>query len=194
MAILFSDNLNIGFPKPIDNRYFGRGGSATGLQPWATIGDVNANIPETRRYTGLTVNIMGDEYWYASGITDTDLVLKTRAVPDAGDNDVLHNHVYMWTGTTAEDGPLFLNEWYDNTQSAGRLTGGEITVNNEDVGTVSVAAGTGIIKLEGSGEQFSPDPNFNNDRNAINKYVEWNAVPSLQLIAGYNFVYYDAND
>ena len=112
---------------------------------------------------------------------------------DVVDGDVLYNHVYMWTGTTASPAsPLLLDEWYDNTQSAGRLTGGEITVASESSGQVNVAAGTGIIKLAGTGEQFGGDLN-NNDRNAINKRVSWDAKSSLQLEAGYNYIYFDAS-
>ena len=49
--------------------------------PWNDVTDANLNIPTERRQIGLTVGIQSgltlSEYWYYSGITDTDLVLKT---------------------------------------------------------------------------------------------------------------------
>ena len=187
MAIFFSDNIRIASPKPLDERYYN---TIDGLSPWTSQAQVNDNIANFVRYVGLTVNINNEEYWYATGTSNTDLVKK---IVDVTESEVLYNNVYMWTGTTAEPhDPIKLDVWYDNTQSAGRLTGGVISESNKELGTINVAAGSGLIKLVGTGEQIA-DPNFNTDRNAVNKYVEWDAVEDLQLVAGYNFIFYNAN-
>jgi len=58
-------------PVPIDAKYLNEG------IPYASTGQTNSLIPVGIRHTGLTVNVLGTEYWYKDGITDTDLVLKT---------------------------------------------------------------------------------------------------------------------
>lgn len=73
MAILINDNYSLAAIKPFDARYLNIS------TPWISVAAVNTGIP-AYRYTGLTVNILGVEYWYANGITDTDLVIKTNGV------------------------------------------------------------------------------------------------------------------
>jgi hypothetical protein len=77
MAIIINDNLAVNVGKPVDNKYLNTGTT----KPWANIAAVNAGIPLTYRYTGLTVNILGSEYWYKTGVTNTSLTLK---VPTGG--------------------------------------------------------------------------------------------------------------
>lgn len=71
MAILLNDNLNVAAPKPTDARY----------GPHADIATALAAINTAKRYQGLTVGILdagvAKDYWFASGIADGDLVLKT---------------------------------------------------------------------------------------------------------------------
>ena len=71
MAINLSDNININSPKILDSRY----------GPWASVNDANTNVLSLQRRQGLTVGILSGtgvvEYWYYSGILDTDLILKT---------------------------------------------------------------------------------------------------------------------
>jgi collagen type I/II/III/V/XI/XXIV/XXVII alpha len=74
MAILLNDNLNIAAAKPTDARY----------GPWGSTSLALANISEAvQRYKGLTVGVLVDgeviEYWFADGITDDDLTLKTTS-------------------------------------------------------------------------------------------------------------------
>ena len=73
MAINLSDNINYRAPKHADARY----------GPWSSVAEANANVtfaPLNQRALGLTVGILSgtsvSEYWYYSGITDADLVLK----------------------------------------------------------------------------------------------------------------------
>jgi hypothetical protein len=76
MAIILNDNLKINAGKPIDSRYL-----TTGNTIYISTTAVNAAIPTPLRYTGLTVNILGNEYWYKNGVSGTSLVLK---VPTGG--------------------------------------------------------------------------------------------------------------
>jgi hypothetical protein len=74
MAINLSDNIYTSAPKPTDSRYL------CNLAPYTSISQANSNIIGGTggvRYTGLTVNIGGNEYWYKTGIGDGDLVLKS---------------------------------------------------------------------------------------------------------------------
>lgn len=58
--------------KPADAKYF-----LSGETPYNSIGEANFSLPSGIRHQGLTVNILGIEYWYKDGITDLDLVVKT---------------------------------------------------------------------------------------------------------------------
>lgn len=75
MSINLNDNLNVSAPLPVDNRY--GNGSSLPFAPYAST--TAANTATTgKRYIGMTV-IVGTppvEYWYKSGITDSDLVPK----------------------------------------------------------------------------------------------------------------------
>lgn len=71
MAQNLNDNISIKANKPIDNRYLNIS------TPWASTSTVNSTILPSYRYTGLTVNILGDEYWYKDGIGNGDLVVKS---------------------------------------------------------------------------------------------------------------------
>ena len=57
-------------PEPVDAKYLNGSAVYTGIT------QANSLIPQAIRHIGLTVNINNDEYWYASGTTDGDLVLK----------------------------------------------------------------------------------------------------------------------
>jgi len=83
MAINISSNLGIESGLPLDSRY----------GPYSGTSQANQSIAESKRYVGLTVGIVTGtttyngiqlieadggiaEYWYYTGITDSDLVLK----------------------------------------------------------------------------------------------------------------------
>jgi len=73
-----------------------------------------------------------------------------------------------------------LNDWFDVAQSAGKISGGEITDNGD--GTVSVAAGTGYIKTT------------DNDIGST-KFFDWDADLSLEITNNttrYIYVSYNA--
>lgn len=71
MAIILSDNINYRAPKHADARY----------GPWTGITHANDNVLGLQRVIGLTVGIQSGntltEYWYYSGVTDSDLVFKS---------------------------------------------------------------------------------------------------------------------
>jgi hypothetical protein len=71
MAINLTDNIRVGQQLPVDSRYF------NGLLPWASLAAVTTGIPTALRFRGLTVNVLGVEYWWADGISDVQLVIKT---------------------------------------------------------------------------------------------------------------------
>lgn len=70
MAILINDNYNLSSNKPFDARYLNIS------TPWASLSAATTGIP-TYRYSGLTVNIAGEEYWWKDGLGDGDLVQKS---------------------------------------------------------------------------------------------------------------------
>jgi hypothetical protein len=71
MAIIINDNYCLQtMNKAFDSRYLDIN------IPWASCSEAIAGIP-TYRYTGLTINIGSNEYWWKEGIADEDLVLKT---------------------------------------------------------------------------------------------------------------------
>jgi hypothetical protein len=71
MAIVLSDNIQVNAPKPIDSRYLNI------TVPYTSCSQVNTCLVAGVRFTGLTVNILGVEYWYNCGIADSCLVTKT---------------------------------------------------------------------------------------------------------------------
>jgi hypothetical protein len=71
MAINLSDNIYTSAPKPTDSRYLNN------LVPYSSVSAANTAIVSGIRYTGLTVNILGAEYWYCNGIADGNLVIKS---------------------------------------------------------------------------------------------------------------------
>ena len=72
----FNANIKLVAPNPLDDRYLSTRVVAGAQQPYSGVTEVNAVIDELYRYTGLTVNVLGTEYWYKDGITDPDLVEK----------------------------------------------------------------------------------------------------------------------
>lgn len=71
MGIILNDNITISAGKPIDSKYLNSSNT-----PYSATTEVNSAITISERYSGLTVNILGVEYWYASGVTDSDLIEK----------------------------------------------------------------------------------------------------------------------
>ena len=94
MAIVLSDNIQTNAQSPTDSRYY------NGLLPWASTAAVNAAIASGIRYTGLTVNILGIEYWYCGGISNGNLVVKSSGGQ------------LNWTGSTANGLGTYVSSSY----------------------------------------------------------------------------------
>jgi len=75
MAIILNDNIKINAGKPSESKYLTSGNTA-----YASITAVNAAIPISERYVGLTVLIDSGttniEHWYEEGVTNGDLIEK----------------------------------------------------------------------------------------------------------------------
>ena len=100
MAILINDNLNPLAPKILDNRY----------GPYTSTTEANLAVDISFRVVGLTVGILsGDtvfsggryvsssegvvEFWYYTGITDSDLVHKASCTSQCGDPNFVDKEV-----------------------------------------------------------------------------------------------------
>ena len=93
MAINLNDNINSLSPKILDSRY----------GPWDSVSGANTNVLTLQRSKGLTVGILSGtgivEYWYVSGITDNDLVLKTLEQ----NSSVIGDYLSLSGGTVTGD-------------------------------------------------------------------------------------------
>lgn len=69
--IILNDNIRINAGKPVDAKYLSSGNTA-----YTSTGATNTAITVPERHIGLTVNIMGVEYWYKNGVANTDLIEK----------------------------------------------------------------------------------------------------------------------
>lgn len=82
--------------KPADAKYF-----LSGETPYNSVAEVNSEIPSGIRHQGLTVNILGVEYWYRDGILDGDLVIKSGGASEVQNVGAGEGEVYSGTsGTT----------------------------------------------------------------------------------------------
>lgn len=142
----------------------------------AQISDLGSYTPVSD-FTGHTGNT--SIHYPMSGITITkDQVSDFPAIPSG----FTFNEINL-SGTTFQ-----LKNWFDQTQSAGRLTTeGEILSNGD--GTVYIPAGTGLIKDD---QTPTPEDLLANWQNT--RHVAWNEVPSLALSNNaYNFIYYQGS-
>lgn len=76
MAIQYNENIKIAAPAPLDKRYLSIRTRCGTQLPYSACTEVNTTIISSERYTGLTVNILGTEYWYKDGILDNCLIEK----------------------------------------------------------------------------------------------------------------------
>lgn len=95
MAINLSDNVKVSAPKPVESKYLNIN------TPYSSISEVNLNIPSGERYSGLTVNILGVEYWYKNGVDDNNLVVKLSEGGDKNNRyskQIVTGDTYLTTG------------------------------------------------------------------------------------------------
>ena len=91
MSINLSDNIKVGQQLPVDSRYL------DDRLPWASTVAVTTGIPIALRFQGLTVNVLGIEYWFKDGISDAQLVIKTVEGTGGGGSSV---NYYLNGGTS----------------------------------------------------------------------------------------------
>lgn len=72
MSVTVNDTILSNSPKSLDAKYL-----KLGLGVYSSTSDVNSSILSAYRSRGLTVNILGVEYWYRDTTLDADLVQKT---------------------------------------------------------------------------------------------------------------------
>lgn len=134
MAILLSDNLRIGAPKPVDDRYL-----AADLTAYANVTAANNAIVASRRHLGLKVLVGTEEYFYKSGIANTDLV-----------------PVVSGTGNALTGGTL--DQFTNVAQSAGvsldfttalTVNTGSVTLTGNSANTSILTIGAGNVSVSG---------------------------------------------
>ena len=115
----FNANIKLVAPNPLDDRYLSTRVVAGAQQPYSGATEVNAVIDELYRYTGLTVNVLGTEYWYKDGIGDGDLEIKeagggtitggTNGLSASGADIILGGTLTSVSGTTIDADNLDLS-------------------------------------------------------------------------------------
>ena len=159
MAIILNDNVQVNLGKPLDNKYL----QPILNRPYIDSTEVNTTIIEALRYTGLTVNISGVEYWYANGITDPDLVEKISASGGTGSGDRIEKaytqathgfsvgEIISWSGST------FIKSIADGSQDEAETVGfvSEVAdVNNFTVVFAGYVEGISALSLSGGTTYF----------------------------------------
>lgn len=74
MAITLNDNIQVNAGKPVESKYLNLLNES-----YSSTTEVTNRITIPERFIGLTVNVNNDEYWFATGVTDSDLILKTKS-------------------------------------------------------------------------------------------------------------------
>lgn len=144
MSIILNDNIDVRAPKPADARFGTSISGTTGF--YSTVTDANNAIPTYQRYIGLTVGIkVGNnpiqEYWYANGINNGDLVVKSGTVSGAGNGLTLSSGTINLGGTLTS--PTTISTSVANTLS---LTG---LVTTTTPSTFLTIDSNGVITMSG---------------------------------------------
>jgi hypothetical protein len=119
--------------------------------------------------------------------------------PTAGyiaDKIIAGNGISVAEGTGADENKLAITNsqlvYDDNSHSAGRLWGGEIT--DAGSGKINIAAGAGFIKLDSATLENIPQ-SLNDGQGSRRQLVEWDATLNVDLAGvGYNLIYWDASE
>jgi len=100
MAIQLSDNISINAAKPDGARYFNRAN-----RPYESVQQVLSELAQSVLHEGLTVNVMGIEYWFPDGI---NIEVKSSGTGSVGVTDVTYNELI----TMIDDGGLVTGAQY----------------------------------------------------------------------------------
>ncbi len=127
MAIQLNDNIRVAAGKPSEAKYLNLSNA-----PYTGTSQVFSQVPVPERHVGLTVNVNNIEYWFATGVTNGNLVTKTSSGSSS---------------TTANNG---LTKVGNNVRLGGALTGNtDITAG----GLYNLNLGTAASRLN----QFNVD-------------------------------------
>ena len=144
MAIQYNENIQIAAPNPLDKRYLSTRTLAGSQLPYSAVTEVNNMIPHSERYSGLTVNVGGAEYWYKDGVTDNSLVIKTS--------------LKVGTVTGATNGLILSNS--GTTISLGGNLTGNTSINGVGIYDLSISNINGFqVKTSGDTAVFGVDEN-----------------------------------
>ncbi len=124
MAINLNDNIAVLGAKPTDARYLDN------LTPYASVGAAEGALAANKRYTGLTVNVGGVEYWFATGIDNGELVVKDSGLANTGI-------------TTASNGLT--------------KTGTDVALGGTLTGNTTINVATHDMKFSGDSIQYTAD-------------------------------------
>lgn len=144
MGIILSDNIQTNASKPTDSRYYNN------LTPYSSVSAANIAIGSGVRYTGLTINILGVEYWYGTGIADSCLVIKSASgvgtITGATNLGSGNGNIY----TSVSDNKINLKTLSGGTNVTLTCNGNYIAINSNDTsgiewnGTTANGIGTYI--------------------------------------------------
>jgi len=141
MAINLSDNINLNSPKILDYRY----------GPWTSVNNANSNVNSLQRKVGLTVGIINgnslNEYWYYSGITDSDLIIKNTST------DLSVFYQYTADTKTKIDSKLNISDFNTYSSTTNNLIGNKYDKAGGIIsGNVTI---TGNLTLLGTGNTIN---------------------------------------
>jgi len=147
MAIQLNDNIKVNAGKPVDVKYLN---SSNATYTGTT--EVISIIPVPERYIGLTVNVNNDEYWFSTGVTDGDLVIKNSASASTISN-VQNVGVGegIFSGIT-QTGVINLRSIIGSGSTTVTTSGDTIVVNSIDLTNLQ----SDILEFNSVGEKYQP--------------------------------------
>jgi hypothetical protein len=122
-------------PQSVDNKYL-----SGGTTPYTSVANVNAFIPQAIRHIGLTVNILGVEYWYRDGVLDGNLVVKTTSGGVIASGERIEKYIVQANSFVIGD----VVGWTGDSAGGYSLAIALNTYNGEVHGLVSQASSTGF--------------------------------------------------
>ena len=142
-------------PVSLDAKYLNEG------VPYTGVTEVNSLVPIGIRHVGLTVNISGVEYWYAAGITDPDLVIKSGGGTGSGERIekeyIQSGHTFSVGDIIAWSGTSFLKAIADGSQDGAETIGFVSEVPDVNTFTVVFSGyieGISALSLSGGSTYF----------------------------------------
>lgn len=136
-------------PVPVDAKYLNNG------IVYASIEEANQNIPSGIRHIGLTVNINNSEYWYSTGTTNADLVLKTSSSGSTINNvQNIGEGVGIFSGIT-DAGVINLRSITGSGSTNVSLSGDSVVINSI-VPTGSTVLNDNILDYDINEQTFKP--------------------------------------